>query len=364
MAPYWILAAFATGIGLSAGAPALTGSWPPVLAGTFALLWLALRRSTLGWLPLDAAISLAACLAAHQALAPPQHDPHVSRFVTAEEVAVEGVVRRVARLWNGSVRLDVAVERLGTGPTTVPVLGLPELQVTALSVGQGDATLLTFAGERYLVDGGGLTGSAVDLGERLVAPALGRLGIRHVNGVILTHDHPDHSAGLPYILEQFGSMVSGRPCRSKPSNRSLRKSCGAAESPCTPRRRGGPCWTGGPKPRSACLPLGRAPVTSTTARLSCMRPSAVKGYCSPVTWRSRDSSNGAPPGCRNRLRFLKLPHHGSRGARTERFLDRLWPRLGYVAAGRGQAYHLPHPASVAACPERGVPRYRTIIRAH
>jgi len=120
VAPYWILAAFATGIGLSAGAPALTGSWPPVLAGTFALFWLALRRSTLAWLPLAAAISLAGFLAAHQALAPPQHDQHVSRFVTAEEVAVEGVVHQVERLWNGSVRLDVAVERVGAGTTTDP----------------------------------------------------------------------------------------------------------------------------------------------------------------------------------------------------------------------------------------------------
>ena len=57
--------------------------------------------------------------------------------------------------------------------------------------------------------------------------------------------------------------------------------------------------------------------------------------------------------------LLKLPHHGSRGSRPERFLDLLQPRLAFVSAGRDNAYRLPHPASVAACAERGVPLYRT-----
>jgi competence protein ComEC len=57
--------------------------------------------------------------------------------------------------------------------------------------------------------------------------------------------------------------------------------------------------------------------------------------------------------------LLKLPHHGSRGSRPERFLDRLHPALAFVSAGRDNSYRLPHPSSVAACAQRGIPLYRT-----
>ncbi len=78
-----------------------------------------------------------------------------------------------------------------------------DLQVTAISVGQGDATLVSLAGSHFLVDGGGLPGSSIDPGEQLVGPALGRMGVNRLAGVVLTHNHPDHSSGLTYIVQRF-----------------------------------------------------------------------------------------------------------------------------------------------------------------
>jgi competence protein ComEC len=57
--------------------------------------------------------------------------------------------------------------------------------------------------------------------------------------------------------------------------------------------------------------------------------------------------------------LLKLPHHGSKGSRPERFLDRLKPELAFISVGRDNPYRLPHPSSVAACRERQIPLYRT-----
>ena len=79
-----------------------------------------------------------------------------------------------------------------------------ELRVTAFDVGQGDSTLIQTAdGKNYLIDGGGLYSKTFDTGERLVAPALGYLGIKKLDVVILTHDHPDHRKGLIHILQHF-----------------------------------------------------------------------------------------------------------------------------------------------------------------
>ena len=78
------------------------------------------------------------------------------------------------------------------------------MAITALSVGQGDAILLSFAGQRhFLIDGGGSFSRRFDIGERLVAPALGRLGVDALDAVILTHNHPDHYRGLVRILQDY-----------------------------------------------------------------------------------------------------------------------------------------------------------------
>jgi competence protein ComEC len=241
----------------------------------------------------------------------------------------------------------------------LPTGDKPELQVTALSVGQGDATLLALGGDRYLIDGGGLTGSTVDIGERLVAPALGRLGIRRLTGVILTHDHPDHSAGLPYILEHFAieRFWSALPFEAiEPKLAEIL------------RHRGIPVhtlpegWTVLGKGKKATLSLfvpGQAARDLNDRSIVVHASIGNEGVLLPGDLAVEGFEQLCAAGLPEPVTLLKLPHHGSRGSRPEWFLDRLQPNLAFVSAGRDNSYHLPHPASVAACAERGVPLFRT-----
>ncbi|MEO7111690.1 MAG: ComEC/Rec2 family competence protein, partial [Polyangiaceae bacterium] len=75
-----------------------------------------------------------------------------------------------------------------------------KLRVTYLDVGQGDSELVDFPdGRAMLIDGGGMVGSPVDVGARVLAPVL-RARRRHkIDWVVLSHPHPDH----------FGGFVSG-----------------------------------------------------------------------------------------------------------------------------------------------------------
>ena len=89
--------------------------------------------------------------------------------------------------------------------------GAPEglLRVTFLDVGQGDSAIVDLPdGEALLVDGGGLVGSPIDVGARVVAPELRLRRRRRIAAVVLTHPHPDHFTGLVQGLEhvQVGAL--------------------------------------------------------------------------------------------------------------------------------------------------------------
>ena len=84
-----------------------------------------------------------------------------------------------------------------------PLFSHKPFMLTAINVGHGDAMVISKDDKYYLVDGGGFYNDNFDVGSRLLAPALGSMGIKEIEAVILTHAHPDHFKGLGYILKHF-----------------------------------------------------------------------------------------------------------------------------------------------------------------
>ncbi|HEY8091557.1 MAG TPA: MBL fold metallo-hydrolase, partial [Polyangiaceae bacterium] len=76
------------------------------------------------------------------------------------------------------------------------------LRVTFLDVGQGDSAIVDLPdGQAMVVDGGGLVGSPIDPGTRVLAPELRARRRRAMAAVVLTHPHPDHFTGLASGLD-------------------------------------------------------------------------------------------------------------------------------------------------------------------
>lgn len=232
------------------------------------------------------------------------------------------------------------------------------LRVAAISVGQGDATLLqTASGTTCLVDAGGFFSSRFDTGERLVAPALGRMGIHHLDAVMLTHLHPDHSGGLAYILEHIptGGFYSPYPPQKLPDN--LRSVL---------TRRNIPVHT---VPAGWSSPDELSPLSLFTP------PRATGNDTSMVVYvrRGQDGvlltgdleqqgiaalASSPPPGPAN---LLKIPHHGSRSSLPGPLLSTITPQQAFISVGYSNRFGQPHPEVCAQLARHDIPFRRTDI---
>jgi competence protein ComEC len=78
------------------------------------------------------------------------------------------------------------------------------LRVTFLSVGEGDAAVVRFAGGRVmLIDAGGAWPGGFDFGERVVARYLWAEKIMHVDYLVVSHPDLDHFGGMGFVAQNF-----------------------------------------------------------------------------------------------------------------------------------------------------------------
>jgi competence protein ComEC len=247
------------------------------------------------------------------------------------------------------------------------------LHVTMLSVGQAESLLLRLPdGAIVLVDGGGyLHDTGRDFGERSLAPALYKLGVRRIDHLILTHSHPDHIGGLPYVARTIpvGSFLEALPGGAGDRYDQLRSALNAGRVPVRYLSAG------------AVIPLS----DSVSIRVLSPR-SAPKRSSDEVDDMGMNEDSlvfrlvygsfsmlftadaGFPAEVRMRAEgaelkstVLKVGHHGSRYSTSKDFLKCVAPQLALISAGHGNRFGLPSPDTLERLHRQGVRIVRTDV---
>ena len=242
------------------------------------------------------------------------------------------------------------------------------LRVTFLDVGQGDSAIIDLPdGEAMVVDGGGLVGSPIDVGVRVLAPELRARRRASLAAVVLTHPHPDHFGGLVSGLDTVradalwdtgegeGEHLAGGYAAVLGSARAHATAVLRPGALCGERVLGGarievlapcPAYSPDAEPNDNSFVLRFV----FGARAILMVGDAQ---------RDEEGALLATAGDRLRADVLKVGHHGSATSSSPRFLAAVAPREAVISVGRRNRFGHPHPATLAALAAVGARTWRT-----
>ena len=222
--------------------------------------------------------------------------------------------------------------------------GGERLEVTFLSVGQGDAAFIRFAGGKtMLIDGGGSFGQGLDMGRLVVGPYLRKRRIRRIDYMVLSHAQRDHMAGLGFIAENFevGEFWWNGEGRLGALGKALRTrevSSVVMDSGSDSRVIG--------KTRLDFLHPGRGDGAAETG-LDINNNSLVIKFTRGehaflFTGDIGAEAEATLPLPDIRADLLKAPHHGSRYSSSQAFLAAVKPDYVIVSAGHNNRFGFPH----------------------
>jgi competence protein ComEC len=219
---------------------------------------------------------------------------------------------------------------------------LPEgiAEVWQLDVGQGLAILVRTRHHTLLYDTGPRFGD-FDLGERVVLPALRKLGVNELDLMLISHADADHAGGAR-------AVANGLPIKLVLSGDPLALPAELHADACE----SGQQWTWD----GVRFQLWQWPSATDRNQKSCVLQIEANGerllltgdIDSAAERALLDSPLAVPTD------WLQAPHHGSRSSSSMALLTALQPKAVLISRGNGNSFGHPHPTVMARYKKRGM----------
>jgi competence protein ComEC len=246
------------------------------------------------------------------------------------------------------------------------------LKVDIIDVGQGTATLVRFTrGEAMIVDGGGFADQSFDIGRQVVAPFLWNQGVRTIDYMVLSHDHPDHRNGLRFLLNHFkvgsywtsgvpdaGAGGGEPPATNLESIASARNVTVRSFPELSEDLAVGPALIRVLSPSEDSMRGGNSLATNDLSLVLEIRFGGTTVVL-PGDIGSTIEKQITGKITKGSKSLLLSAHHGSRHSNSEEMLEALRPEAVVFSCGFGNTFGFPATNVLARCDARGIRTYRT-----
>ncbi len=234
----------------------------------------------------------------------------------------------------------------------------PHLHVSFFDVGQGDAVLLQTPGGLYYLYDTGVWSPGFDSADRTILPELKAMGIRKLDGVILSHPHADHIGGIVSLMNHIVIDTIYQSPATYDSRLYHRYMTLALEKEIPVRllKSGDMILTDPSMPMLALAP---------SSDIKALDPNNQSVVLMVLYGRTRllltgDAEKEAEAflveryGDFLKADLLKIGHHASRTSSTKPFLQKVRAPTGVASLGLRNRYQHPHPEATKRLNNTGV----------
>ncbi len=237
----------------------------------------------------------------------------------------------------------------------------PDLRVTFLSVGEGDAAVIHFPGRRVmLIDAGGAY-RGYDNGERVIAPYLWSQKILQVDYLVLSHPDADHFGGFAYVASNFSPAEFWTPSIPSPDKSYAAMLIALMQAQVRLRTidRSGPASTIAGVNIDAFVENAPRKSPHNNGSMVLRLSFGKIAYLFSGDIEASTENALIAQGSNLRANVLKVPHHGSPTSSTPEFIEAVSPELAVISDGYQNRFHFPAPEIVRRYQDASIELFRT-----
>lgn len=238
----------------------------------------------------------------------------------------------------------------------------PGIEITSLDVGQGDCTVIRTSKKTILIDGG--SSDVKEVGKYRMIPFLKYHGINQIDVCFFTHSDEDHVNGLRELLKEnqqkeikLGKVVLPRIEKQEKGLKEIVEMCRQENVPVQYMKKGDSISIDNMKLQ--CLHPYPLYQWKTENDYSLVLKLTYNSFSGLFTGDLEEEGEKELIANIGKVDYLKVSHHGSKGANSEAFLQKIQPEIAVCSVGENNRYGHPHKEVIERLKKLGTRVFRT-----